>query len=410
MTVAGRLAQIAEIGRDCVRGGYSRHLFDSTDAPLRAWFRRSGEELGLIVEEDADANLWAWWHPPAGPAGTRSAIACGSHLDSVPGGGAYDGPLGVASGFEAVAQLQAAGFAPHRPLAVCAFAEEEGSRFGLPCLGTRLLIGSVDPASVLQRRDAAGTTLADAWRDSGRDVARIGPDPERLGDLEAFVELHVEQGRDLADRGVPVSVASAIIPHGRWRLTISGEGNHAGTTTMDRRADPIVALARATLAARDVARDAAGARATIGRLRVVPNGTNVIASRVDAWLDLRAQTDEDVHRQYGRTIERIRAEVQAERCALDVHQESFSTRVDFDASLTARVAAAVEPEFGKVPAIPTGAGHDAGILAEVIPTAMIFVRNPTGVSHAPAEEASEEDCEAGARALAAALRSLAGAP
>ncbi len=398
MTVAARLAELADIGRDPARGGYSRHLFDATDTPLRDWFRRTARALDLRVEEDGDTNLWAWWGAP-GPG----AIATGSHLDSVPGGGGYDGPLGVAAAFEAVALLQADGIRPARPLAVCAFAEEEGSRFGLPCLGTRLLTGAVDPADALRRTDATGTTMAQAWRDSGRDPARAGADPQRLENLAAFVELHVEQGRDLEDRALAVCVASAIIPHGRWRLTITGEGNHAGTTTMDRRHDPVVALAAAVLAARDVARAMPPARATVGRLAVSPNGSNVIASRVDAWLDLRADTDQAVRDQLERTLALVRDAVAAEGCALEVTQESFTARVDFDAALTDRIATTL----GGVPAIPTGAGHDAGILAAVVPTAMIFVRNPTGVSHAPGEHARDEDCERGAQALAAVLADLA---
>ncbi len=405
MTVAGRLAEIAEIGRDAERGGYSRHVFDASDRPLRDWFRRSADALDLAVEEDGDANLWAWWGAPG-----EGAIATGSHLDSVPGGGAFDGPLGVASAFEAIAQLRRSGFVPSRPIAVCAFAEEEGSRFGMPCLGTRLLTGAVSAAAVLERRDATGTTLAQAWRDSGRDPERVGPDPERLGRVATFIELHVEQGRDLEDRGLPVSMASAIIPHGRWRLTIAGQGNHAGTTAMDLRADPVVALAGAVLAVREVAHSRMpGARGTIGKVQLVPGGTNVIASRAIAWMDLRATTDDDVREQFALTVARIRTAVEAEGCTLDVHEESFTPRVDFDPGLTAAITAALEPEFGPVPAIPTGAGHDAGILAGMLPTAMIFVRNPTGVSHAPQEGARDQDCEAGARALAASLRALAGA-
>ncbi|MEQ6897450.1 allantoate amidohydrolase [Microbacterium sp. KR10-403] len=404
MTVTDRLAEIADIGRDAERGGYSRHLLDATDASLRDWFRRSASALGLAVEEDGDANLWAWWGAPG-----DGAVATGSHLDSVPGGGAYDGPLGIAAAFEAVAQLQAEGFTPPRPVAVCAFAEEEGSRFGLPCLGTRLLTGAVEPAAALVRADAAGLTLEDAWRASGRDVAAVGPDPDRVARLAAFIELHVEQGRDLEDRGIPVSTASAIIPHGRWRLEITGEGNHAGTTTMDQRADPVVAAARAVLAVQEAARARPPARGTIGKVQVVPGGTNVIASRVVAWLDLRADHDEDVRALFDAVLAGARAGVEAEGCTLVVHEESFTSRVDFDAALTARVAAALRPEFGAVPSIPTGAGHDAGILSSVVPTAMLFVRNPTGVSHAPGEGARDADCEAGARALAATLRELAGA-
>jgi N-carbamoyl-L-amino-acid hydrolase len=145
-------------------------------------------------------------------------------------------------------------------------------------------------------------------------------------------------------------------------------------------------------------------------MHVVPGGTNVIASRVDAWLDLRADHDDEVRALFDAVRASARSGVEAEGCALEVHEESFTPRVDFDPALTARVAAAVAPEFGPVPAIPTGAGHDAGILAGHVPTAMLFVRNPTGVSHAPGENARDEDCEAGARALAATLRELAGEP
>lgn len=401
MSVRGRLDEIADIGRDEQRGGYSRHLLDDADLALRDWFRRSAEALGLDVEQDGNGNLWAWWGTPG-----TDAVATGSHLDSVPGGGAYDGPLGVVSALEAVALLQAEGFEPARPLAVVVFAEEEGSRFGMPCLGSRLMIGATSAEAALARTDRDGVTLADAWRGAALDPASTGPDPERVAQLAAFVELHVEQGVDLEDRGEALAVASAIIPHGRWRLSIDGEGNHAGTTPMSGRRDPVVALAEVVLAVRDAA-VAAGpaARATIGRVAVTPNGTNVIASRAEAWLDIRAADDDDVRAQLADTVSRAELLVAAEACTLTVVEESFSPIVAFDQQLTDRIAGVM----GGVPAIPTGAGHDAGILASHVPSAMIFVRNPTGVSHAPGEGARDEDCEAGATALAAVLRDLVGA-
>ncbi|MDL9980606.1 allantoate amidohydrolase [Microbacterium candidum] len=393
------MAEIADIGRDPVRGGYSRHLLDDADLALRAWFRSSAAALGLEVEQDGNGNLWAWWGPRA-----AGAIATGSHLDSVPGGGAYDGPLGVASALEAVAQLQASGFEPVRPIVVVAFGEEEGSRFGLPCFGSRLMVGASDPAVVLARADRDGVTLEEAWRGAGLDPATVGADPSRVAELTAFVELHVEQGVDLEHREMPLAVASAIIPHGRWRLTVDGEGNHAGTTPMVGRHDPVVALAEVILAVRDTAVAAGpGARATIGRVAVTPNGTNVIASRAEAWLDIRAAADDDVRAQLADTLARAEMLVTAEGCTLTVVEESFSPIVTFDETLTDRIAGVL----GGVPAIPTGAGHDAGILAPHVPSAMIFVRNPTGVSHAPGEGARDEDCEAGAAALADVLRELA---
>ena len=368
---------------------------------LREWFCRSARELELAVETDGNGNLWAWWGD-AGPG----AIATGSHLDSVPGGGAYDGPLGVVSSLEAVAILKAQGWLPARPIAICAFTEEEGTRFGMPCLGSRLLVGEIAPEAALARADSNGITLEEAWRQVGMDISRIGPDRDRIALLDAFVELHVEQGLDLEERGRPLAVASAIMAHGRWRLTISGEGNHAGSTPMRGRRDPVVAASAAALAVRDVALEHPTARGTVGRIAVTPNGTNVIASRVDAWLDIRAQSDTEVRAQLDSTVELIEKCVTAEGCLLQVDEESFSPLVAFDLALTERLADILDG----APAIPTGAGHDAGVLSAYVPSAMIFVRNPTGVSHAPGESARDEDCELGAVGLAAVLRDLGGKP
>ncbi|MFF3854274.1 allantoate amidohydrolase [Micromonospora sp. NPDC002575] len=399
MSVRDRLMEISAIGRDGVRGGYSRHLLDPAEVALRGWFRSSAERLGLSVEVDGNGNLWAWWGESR-----QGAVVTGSHLDSVPGGGPYDGPLGVASALEAVAILAAEGWRPTRTIAVCAFAEEEGSRFGAPCLGSRLMVGEIAPEDALARVDHQGVTLEEAWRQAGLEVRDIGPDPDRLAGIDMFLELHVEQGLDLENRGLPLAVGSAIMAHGRWRISIVGEGNHAGSTPMHGRRDPVVAASSAALAVREVALQRPSARGTVGRIAVTPNGTNVIASRVDAWLDIRAHSDSEVRAQLDATLALIEKRVAAEGCALQVHEESFSPLVVFDEPLTARVAGLL----GGVPSIPTGAGHDAGVLSAYVPAAMIFVRNPTGVSHAPEETAREEDCEAGAQGLAAVLRELAG--
>ncbi len=400
MSVAALLAEIAGIGADPVRGGYSRHLFDDADLALRAWFVTKAEGLGLHVEADDNANLWAWWD-----AAGRDAVVTGSHLDSVPGGGAYDGPLGVVSALEAVRQLKDGGFAPARPLAVCVFAEEEGARFNAPCLGSRLLTGELGAADLAARTDAAGRTFAEVWAETGHDLERLGSDPERLGRIGAFVELHVEQGLDLEHRGEPIAVATAILAHGRWRATFTGEGNHAGTTPMGARRDPVVAAAGGVLAVREVAAASGSlARGTVGKVTVIPGGSNVVASRAQLWIDVRDEDDEGVRAMITRIADELTRVAGAEGCGVELVQESFTTRVRFDPALRERIAGVL----GGVPAIPTGAGHDAGILSPYIPSAMIFVRNPSGVSHAPAEGAGDEDCEAGAVALAAVLRDLAG--
>ncbi|MET0132594.1 MAG: allantoate amidohydrolase [Kibdelosporangium sp.] len=397
-TATELLTAIKDVGTDSTRGGYSRHGFDTAELELREWFTAAAAGRGLDVEVDRNGNIWAWWGAP-GP----DALVTGSHLDSVPGGGAFDGPLGVVSGLAAVDALQAKGFKPARPLALMVFAEEEGGRFGVPCLGSRLLTGATPAAAALALKDRAGDTFADAVKAAGLDPGLIGKDEEALGRIGRFVELHVEQGRGLVDLAAPVGVATSILAHGRWRFRFTGEGNHAGATPMTARHDPMLPASQLVLSARWAASSVDGSRATVGRLEPTPGGTNVIASSVDVWLDARAPND-------GRTrsvVERITAAAKQsardEGCELTVTEESYGDAVHFDSELREEVIAAL----GKVPALPTGAGHDAGILAAHVPTAMLFVRNPTGISHAPAEHAEADDCEAGVEALAKVLEKLA---
>ncbi|MCU1421970.1 MAG: allantoate amidohydrolase [Microbacteriaceae bacterium] len=387
--VLAGLDEVAGIGRDARRGGYSRHFGDAADRDMRDWFVARAIAAGLDVEVDANGNIWAWWGAP-----TDGAVVTGSHLDSVPGGGAYDGPLGVVSALDAVARMQASGFAPSRPFAILVFAEEEGSRFGVACLGSRLMTGAIDADAARSLRDADGVSFAEAAASVGLDPARLGVDRRSLARIGLFVELHVEQGRGLIDLGAPVAVASSVLAHGRWRLTFDGQGNHAGTTLMADRDDPMIAASAAVLAVREVAASLSGARATVGRVEVVPGGTNVISSRVTLWLDARAETDAATRD----LVDRIAANAGASSFA----EESWSGRVDFDHDLRMRLA----DSLGGVPVLATGAGHDAGVLAGSVPTAMLFVRNPTGVSHSPEEFAELDDCVAGVEALETVLRGL----
>jgi len=391
------LAEITEIGRDSRRGGYSRHLWQPADLELRDWFTERALRLGLDVEIDRNGNTWAWW----GPRGD-DAIVVGSHLDSVPGGGAYDGPLGVVSALDAIARLQASGFRPARPCAVLVFAEEEGSRFGIACLGSRLMTGALDADHARTLVDAAGISLAAAASAAGIDPAGLGEDQAALARIGLFVELHVEQGRGLIDQGSAVAVASSILAHGRWRITFTGEGNHAGATRMADRRDPMLAAARSMLDVRDAAVASTGSRATIGRIEAVPGGTNVISSRVSIWLDARAAEDTTAAALLAEITARVSANAAAEGCTAVVAEESWSGSVAFDPVLRDRLVGSL----GGVPTLPTGAGHDAGVLSSRLPTAMIFVRNPTGVSHSPEEFATLEDCLAGVDALERALREL----
>ncbi|TCK24480.1 allantoate amidohydrolase [Pseudonocardia endophytica] len=393
MTATELLSEIADVGRDPVRGGWSRHVATPAESDLTEWFVERAGRRGLDVERDGNGNTWAWWGAP-GP----DAVVTGSHLDSVPGGGQFDGPLGVASALSAVDTLSDRGFRPSRPFAVVVFAEEEGGRFGLPCLGSRLLTGSFDADRARALRDADGVTLAEALTTRGDDPARLGADPDRLARIGTFVELHVEQGRALE---VPVGVGSTIVAHGRWRLRFTGQGNHAGTTATADRRDPMIPAAETVLAVRRAARET-DARATVGRLVPRPGGTNVIASTVDLWLDVRTFTGspEPV---VDTVLAAARCAARAEGCAVESTTESLGGAVTLDEALAARMAAAIPG----APSLPTAAGHDAGILAAHVPSGMLHVRNPTGVSHAPGEHAEDDDVEEGVRALADVLEELA---
>jgi N-carbamoyl-L-amino-acid hydrolase len=385
---------LAPVGRSGADGGYFRQPFGAAERECLAWFVEQAQARGLVVERDRFGNHVAWWRPDGadGPA-----VLTGSHLDSVLDGGAYDGPLGVVSALAGLDVLRDRGVTPARPVGVGVFLEEEGSRFGLACLGSRLATGATSWATARELEDRDGVRLEDAM-----DGAAVG-ETDLLAAVGCFVELHVEQGRRMraADPGAAIGIASSIVAHGRWRITIDGEGNHAGTTRMEDRRDPMLTYAMTALAANKQAR-LSGQRATFGRLEVRPNGTNAVPSSVTAWLDARADSSEHLA-SLVRGIER-QAGDRADRdgTRLDVTSESVSHAVRFDEDLTRRVVGT-----SGMPVIPTGAGHDAGVLATAgIPTAMLFVRNPTGVSHSPAEHADTADCLAGVQALADSLQRL----
>jgi N-carbamoyl-L-amino-acid hydrolase len=389
----GMWADLLPVGRDGTTGGYRRYAWTPSDLACREWFTAEAARRGLDLVVDRNGNQWAWWGDPDadGPG-----IVTGSHLDSVPDGGAYDGPLGVVSAFAAVDLMREQGVVPARPLGVVSFTDEEGARFGIACAGSRLLTGALDADRARRLTDADGTTLAAAMRAAGHDPQQLGRDDETLRRVATLVELHVEQGRGLVDADAAVGVAHGIWPHGRWRLDLDGEANHAGTTRLVDRDDPMLRLAAAVLSAREAATDRGGV-ATIGRVTVAPNGTNAIPSRVRAWLDARGADATDV-----------RAVVAAVGAAAGTEpvEESWTPLVAFGADLRDRLA----DRLGGVPVLPTAAGHDAGILAGAgVEAGMLFVRNPTGVSHSPAEHAEMDDCHAGVAALATVLADLTGA-
>ncbi|MFD3378641.1 MULTISPECIES: allantoate amidohydrolase [unclassified Streptomyces] len=397
--------ELQPIGRHPDSGGYRRFAWSGADRDCRDWFEGQARARGLSYELDRNGNQWAWLGDPA----EGDAVVTGSHLDSVPDGGAFDGPLGVVSSFAALDELRSRNARFAKPLAIVNFGDEEGARFGLACVGSRLAAGELTVEQARQLRDGDGVSLPQAMEAAGYDPDAIGADPERLARIGAFVELHVEQGRALDLSGDQVGIASAIWPHGRWRFDFRGEANHAGTTRLVDRRDPMLSYAETVLAARREA-SLAGAVATFGKISVEPNGVNAIPSLVRGWLDSRAADQATLDTVVSGIEKAAREYADEHGVQLDIVRESFTPVVEFEHALRDEIARILGREKEadlKVPVLGTGAGHDAGILSGSIPTAMLFVRNPTGVSHSPAEYAAEDDCVAGVTALADVLEGLA---
>ncbi len=385
---------IAGIGRSPQTGGYRRYALTREDHDLREWFAGEATARGLDLTTDRMGNQWAWWGDPD----IRPGIVAGSHLDSVPDGGAFDGPLGVVSAFVALDRLRAQGFVPARPIGIVNFGDEEGARFGVACAGSRVITGTMTADRARGLTDADGISMATALRSAGRDPKVIGPDPEALGRIDTFVELHIEQGRGLVDMAQPVAIGTDIWPHGRWRIDFPGEANHAGTTRLEDRRDAMIGLAATVLTARASAASH-GCVATVGKTLLVPGGVNAIPSAATAWLDARG-ADEDAVRH---TVAEIIASAGA--YGAGAVEESWTPVTRFDQGLISRL----QSSLPHAPLLGTGAGHDAGILSGAgIPAAMLFVCNPTGVSHSPAEFAERDDCLRGVEALATVLRELSG--
>jgi N-carbamoyl-L-amino-acid hydrolase len=359
------------------------------------WFRGEAARRSRAVVADRVGNLWAW---DGDPDADGPGLVLGSHLDSVPDGGAFDGPLGIVSAFAALDALRTDGFAASRPIGIACFADEEGARFGVACAGSKLLTGDLDADRARALTDADGVSMAEAMAAAGVDPSAVGRDDETLARIGSYVELHVEQGRWLVDGDAAVGVATGIRPHGRWRLDLRGRADHAGTTRLEDRSDPMLALATLVQTAREAARRN-DVVATVAKVVVRPNAVNAIPSEVTAWLDAR-----------GLPVDAVRelvAEVGA-AAGVDPVEESWVPPTTFEAGLRDRVAAAAGGDAGPAPLLDTGAGHDAGILAAAgVPAGMLFVRNPTGVSHSPAEFAEPADCLAGVAALARVVRELA---
>jgi allantoate deiminase len=356
-------------------------------APMRDCHAEIGEWLkaaGAEVSVDAAGNLRGFY-PGAQPNAPR--LLLGSHLDTVPNAGAYDGVLGVVLGVTSLEAL--AGRRLPFGIEVIGFSEEEGVRFGTPFIGSRALVGRLD-AELLSRRDKNGVSVERAIEQFGLRPAEI-PRVALGDDCLGYLEFHIEQGPVLENLGRPLAAVEAIVGQNRLEFTFLGRANHAGTTPMHLRRDALAAAAEWTVAAETLARRTQGLVATVGSIEAKPGAVNVIAGEVRATLDLRHASDATCT-QALKDLTHEAETIAAKRGVSPAWRTLLAQRaVPMDHFLTDQVEQAIRKAGCEPHRMASGAGHDAMILAERVPAAMIFLRTPDGVSHNPAESVHAQD-------------------
>jgi len=397
VNVHARLADLATLG--ATGDGIDRALFTPPEYAARRRFADWAEAAGLSVEQDRVGNVFARLIGGA----DAPPIQCGSHLDTVKGGGAYDGAFGVIGGLEALERIAAGGDALRRPLEVVAWAGEEASRFPLGCLGSSAF-------ARLTPYPQIGALIADDDGESFAD-ALDGPsgllDGVRLRDdfpaPAAYIELHIEQGPLLERAAARLGVVTAIAGQRRLRVEIVGRAGHAGTIPMDGRADALCAASEIVLAVERAAHDVGESVATVGWLDVAPNQTNIVPGRVVLRVDARSVDDERVA-EIERCVRAAGAQIAAVRgTPIGVQLIELRAAAPMDARMRAIVRRACERFVPEPLELPSGAGHDAMCLAQIVPTAMLFVPSIGGHSHVAAEKTAPQDLELGVEARAAAL-------
>lgn len=391
---------LAKIGR-LPAGGWSRPAFGEADCAAHDWFLDRCRSAGLSTRYDAFGNAIARLGGDGG-----AAIALGSHLDTVSGGGAFDGALGVLAGLEVARRLRGQLAVP---VEVIAFRDEEG-RFG-PLLGSRAMTGTLPPETLERSRSADGLPLTDAMRKAGFEPARLPEAARSPAEISAYLELHIEQGRVLEDSAVPLGIVTAIVGQQRLSIRFSGQSDHAGTTPMAMRRDAFAAAARFADRFRDLllAQDSATLRGTIGIVNVTPNQGNVVPGEVKLGLEIRDTDDMAVDR-VGASTERLASQVARElgcdaRVRVVHRDSSVGMQPDLRAILESSAGSLGVPSL----ALPSGANHDAGVMARFTRAALLFVPSRGGRSHCPEEHSDWTDIVRAVDVLEAAVRRIAAA-
>ena len=400
------LSEIEELAAisDAEAPAVTRIVFTPTDLRARAWLGGLCEEAGLTVRQDAVGNTFARW---AGSDLAAPAVGTGSHVDAIPNAGKYDGVVGVLGGLEAIRTLQRSDFRPTRPIELLVFTSEEPTRFGIGCLGSRLLSGSLSPEAARRLKDGDGESIDEVRRKAGlrgelEDVKLPG------GYYKAFVELHIEQGPLLERQQIPLGVVTSIAAPASLRVSIEGAGGHAGGVLMPDRRDALCAAAELILAVESAARTSGeiDTVATVGICEVFPGAVNSIPSRVRLSVDIR---DTDLERRD--TVMKATEDAGhaiSEKRQVTIHNNLLNA--DAPANCAPAVVEALSQSCTKyeqtfLPMV-SRAYHDSLFMARIAPTGMLFIPCRNGYSHRPDEYASPEDIARGTLVLAETLAAL----
>ena len=381
-------------------GRTTRRFLTPPMRDVHALLRTRMEALCMTARIDAAGNLRGLWQPQ-NAQGKR--LILGSHIDTVPDAGPFDGVLGVTLALEWIELAKELNLP--LPIEIVAFSEEEGVRFGVPFLGSRAVAGRFDLA-LLALRDAEGVTVEAAIRAFGLDPAQI-PAAALDANVLAFVEIHIEQGPVLESEDLHVAAVSAIVGQTRISLEFAGQANHAGTTPMHLRRDALVGAAEWIGAVEAIALQTDGLVATTGKIEVAPNAGNVIPGWARVSLDVRHAHDAARKAAATELLAKAKSIADRRKLGLEITQQLDQPAVPMDERLTAFLAEAIESAGLPARFMPSGAGHDAMVMAARLPTAMLFVRSPGGISHHPSESVREEDVEAALHAGREFLKRLA---
>ena len=393
--LARRLQELSEIGYT-EPGGVKRPGLSAEEKQAKQLVKSWMEQAGLKVKEDGAGNVFGYMEGKThGPA-----IASGSHVDSVPNGGNFDGPLGVLSALEVVEAWKETGFVPNKPYEMIIFTDEEGSRFNSGLTGSRAMTGDITRAEIEQLKDYNNEGLEQVLTSYGSSLQAFQQSVRDLAELELFVEVHIEQGKILEQENEPVGIVSGIAGPAWMQVEFSGSAGHAGNTPMIGRTDSLVAAGEFVSRLPELPRTVSDtAVATVGKLDVSPNGINVIPERVVLHVDARDIHTEPRNLLVARVQQLAEEVAKKHGVAVKLQQNTSITPVPIADELQQELAGILEKHHIKPVRIPSGAGHDAMILGRHIPVAMLFVRSQDGISHNPKEWSSLSDCVQGVHVL-----------